>query len=69
MNYDLNSTKICSPKGPVNNILALVQIMAWFRSDDKPSSEQMVAELSDAYMRHSAAMSQGLFPNIWAIIR
>ena len=29
------------PKGPINNIPALVQRMAWRRSDDKPLSEPM----------------------------
>ena len=28
--------------GPINNIPALVQIMAWHRSGDKPLSEPMV---------------------------
>ena len=30
------------PKDPINNIPALVQIMAWRRSGDKPLSELMV---------------------------
>ena len=30
------------PKGPVNNIPALVQIMAWRRPGDKPKSEPML---------------------------
>ena len=30
------------PKGPINNIPALVQIMAWRRPGDKPLSETMV---------------------------
>ena len=30
------------PKGPINNIPLLVQIMAWRRSGDKPLSEPMV---------------------------
>ena len=30
------------PKGPINNIPALVQIMAWRRSRDKPLSEPMM---------------------------
>ena len=34
------------PKGPVNNIPALVQIMAWHQLDDKPLSEPMVVRLS-----------------------
>ena len=33
------------PKGPINNIPALVQIMAWHRSGDKPSSEPMMVSL------------------------
>ena len=33
------------PKGPINNIPALVQIMAWYRSDDKPLSEPMMVSL------------------------
>ena len=33
------------PKGPVNNIPALVQIMAWCRSGDKPLSEPMMVSL------------------------
>ena len=30
------------PKGPINNISALVQIMAWCQSGDKPLSEPMM---------------------------
>ena len=33
------------PKGPINNIPALVQIMAWRRPGDKPSSEPMMISL------------------------
>ena len=33
------------PKGPINNIPALVQIMAWCRPGDKPLSEPMVVRL------------------------
>ena len=33
------------PQGPVNNITALVQIMAWRRSVDKPLSGPMVVRL------------------------
>ena len=36
------SIKISLNKGPVNNIAALVQIMAWRRSGDKPISESMM---------------------------
>ena len=31
-----------APKGPINNTAALVQIMAWRRSGDKPLSESMM---------------------------
>ena len=33
------------PKGPINNIPSLVQIMAWRRPGDKPLSEPMVVRL------------------------
>ena len=33
------------PKGPINNIAALVQIMAWRRAGDKPLSEPMMVNL------------------------
>ena len=33
------------PKGPINNVPALVQIMAWRRSGDKPLSEPMMVSL------------------------
>ena len=33
------------PKGPINNVPALVQIMAWRRPGDKPLSEPMMISL------------------------
>ena len=33
------------PRGPINNIPTLVQIMAWRRPGDKPLSETMMARL------------------------
>ena len=33
------------PKGPINNIPAMVQIMAWRHPEDKPLSEPMVVSL------------------------
>ena len=33
------------PKGPINNVPALVQIMAWSRPGDKPLSEPMMISL------------------------
>ena len=44
MNFDYNFTEVCS-KGPINDIPALVQIMAWRRSGDKPLSEPMMVRL------------------------
>ena len=44
------------PKGPINNISALVHIMAWRRPGDKPLSEPMRVTLL-MQMRHSASMS------------
>ena len=43
--------------GPINKIPALFQIMAWRRPGDKPLSEPMMVEFTDAYMRHSVSMS------------
>ena len=40
------------PKGPINNIAALVQIMAWRWSGDKPLSVPMLTQFTDIYMRH-----------------
>ena len=45
------------PKGTINNTPALVQIMVWRRTGDKPLSETMMTQFNDAYMRHSASMS------------
>ena len=44
------------PKVPIKNIPALVQIMSWRRSGDKPLSEPMMDSLL-THMRHSASMS------------
>ena len=41
----------------MHNNPALVQIMAWRRSGDKPLSKPMIVKFTDAYMRHSASMS------------
>ena len=40
------------PMGPINNIPALVKIMAWRRQGDKPLSEPTVAYFADAYLHH-----------------
>ena len=44
------------PEGPINNIPALAQMMAWRRTGDKPLSEPMMTQFNDAFMRHSASM-------------
>ena len=44
-------------KGTINNIPALVQIMAWRQTGYKPLSEQMMTQFNAAYMHHSASMS------------
>ena len=41
------------PKGPINSIPALIQIMASRRPGDRPLSEPMLTQFTDAYMRHS----------------
>ena len=45
------------PKGPIINMPALVQMMPWRRIGDKPLSEPMVAQFTDAYMRPSTSLS------------
>ena len=40
------------PKGPIDNKLTLVQVMAWRQTGDKPLSEPMLNQLMDAYMQH-----------------
>ena len=39
-------------RGPIDNKPALVQVMAWSRTDDKPLPGPMMTQLIDAYMRH-----------------
>ena len=50
------------PKGPINNIPALVQIMAWRRPSDKPLSELMMFSL----LTHiSGGVAVQLYTPIW----
>ena len=42
-------------KGPINNISALVQIMAWRLFRTKPLSNPKVIHFNDASMRHPAS--------------
>ena len=48
------------PKGPIKNIPALVQIMAWRLSGDKPLSEQMLIQFTDAYTMYAALVGDEL---------
>ena len=48
------------PKGSIKNISALVRIMAWRLPGDKPLPDPKMVWSTDAYMRHSALMSEVL---------
>ena len=39
------------PKDPVDNKFALVEVMAWHRTDDKPLPQPMMTQFNDAYIR------------------
>ena len=40
------------PGSHINNKPALVQLMAWQRTGDKPLPEWMLTQFTDAYMQH-----------------
>ena len=40
------------PKGPIDYKSALVQVMAWHRTGEKPLPESMLTQFTDAYIRH-----------------
>ena len=40
------------PVGPVDYKPALVQVMVWRRTGGKPLPEPLMAQFTDAYMRH-----------------
>ena len=40
------------PMSPIDNKLALVRVMAWRRTGDKPLPEPMMTQFTDAYMRY-----------------
>ena len=50
------------PKGPINNIPALVQIMAWCRPGDKPLSEPMMVSV----LTHMC-VTRPQWVNIWNV--
>ena len=39
-------------RSPIDNNAALVQVMAWRRTGDKPLFEPMLTQFTDAYMRN-----------------
>ena len=45
------------PKDPIDNKWAMVQVMAWCRTGDKPLPGPMITQFIDAYMRHLGEMS------------
>ena len=40
------------PKCPIDNKPALVRVMAWRCTDDKPLAEPILFQFTEAYMRH-----------------
>ena len=43
-------------KGLIDNMPALVQVMAWHLTGDKPLPEPMMTQFTDAYMWHKGEM-------------
>ena len=48
---------MCVPFHVIENIAALVELLAWHWRGNNPLSEPMMVKVADAYMRHSASMS------------
>ena len=46
------------PKSLVDNKPALVQVMVWRQTGDKPLREAMMIKLTGEYMRHKGEMSE-----------
>ena len=40
------------PKAPIDYKSALVQVMAWNRTGEKPLPESMLTQFTDAYIQH-----------------
>ena len=40
------------PRSPIDNKLALVQVVAWRWTGDKPLSEPMLTQFTGTYLRH-----------------
>ena len=39
-------------RSPIDNKPALIQVMAWRRTGDKPLREPMLTQITDAYIRY-----------------
>ena len=46
-----------APKGVIDKKSALVQVMAWHRTGDKPLPEAILTQLYDTYIQHWGEMS------------
>ena len=40
------------PKGPIDNKSAMIQVMAWWQTGDKPLPEAMMNQFTNPYMQH-----------------
>ena len=67
MYFDPNFTEICSKDGLTISQPALIQILDWRRTGDKPLSEPIMAQ----FMRHSASLNQycRYHESSWTIVR
>ena len=54
-------------KGPIDNKSALVQVMAWHQTGDKPLPEAIMTRFTDAYIQHSGVMSQTIFSSLFSM--
>ena len=45
------------PRSPIHNKSALVQVMAWRQTGDKPLPEPMLTQFINTYMQHEGEMS------------
>ena len=55
------------PKGPIDNKPALVQVMAWRLTGDKPLPEPMLTQFTDAYMWGERSWRSGTHMVVWIV--
>ena len=63
----------CFTKCPVDNKPALIQVMAWRRTGDKPLHKPMMAQVTNAYIRHKGDelmrdINKGMYGYVYYII-